>query len=200
MPPSILTLDDIENLKYSENYYKYGPKEEVDLKKIILPKKSKTVKVYPREEVLIIKSYDGGRRTYQPNIIRLVVGYLAAKGYLYKSFCRLNNSNKKQEIFANLYKISWQDYNDLFIKFCGFHKIETCEKKITTSSLYGVDLFKEYLDRGYDLYIIPPIVYDAYLDDLQELDFSSCYVNKHFDKVLSEYEGKGRVLIRNKNC
>lgn len=139
--------------------------------------------------------------SYQPNINTLVQGYFAAVIDLYDAFQRLNPSSKKSELFEKIYRFSWGDfYVNTLIKFCGFHKVETCEKKITTSSLDGVDLFRLYLERGWDLYIVPPIVYDAYLDDVAELEMHSYYVEKHFEKVLKEYEGKGRVLVRDINC
>lgn len=147
------------------------------------------------------KSMPEMKLSYQPNINTLVQGYFAAVIDVYDAFRRLNPSTKKRELLEKIYRFSWGDfYINTLIRFCGFHKVETCEKKITTSSLYGVELFKEYLRKGWDLYIVPPIVYDAYLDDITELEMHSYYVEKHFDKVLKEYEGKGRVLIRDINC
>lgn len=175
-------------------------KEPEEFKRIILPRKEVVVELKKREEDREIK-IDSAElvRSYQPNIVTLYVGYLNAKMYLYKSFVRLNDSKRKRELLKKVYNLSWRDYNDILIKFCGFHKLETCEKKITTSSLYGVDLFKEYLNLGYDLYIVPPLVYDTYLDDIAEMDFHSYYVDNHFEKVLNAYNGKGRVLVRGKN-
>ncbi len=109
----------------------------------------------------------------------------------------------KKENLDKIYGCSWdvwEKYVNTLIRFSGFHKVESSERKITTASLYGVELFKAYLEKGWDLYIVPPIVYDAYIDDVLELDFHSYYVEKHFDQVLSDYDGKGRVLVRDINC
>lgn len=65
--------------------------------------------------------------------------------------------------------------------------------------MYGIQEFKEYLNHGWSLYIIPKIVYDATLDDVHEMNFSSYFIDCHFDKELSNYEGKGKILIRGKN-
>lgn len=143
------------------------------------------------------------KTSYQPNINALIQGYFAAVIDVYESFRRLNVSNHKKEILEKIYGFSWDvwdKYMNTLIRFNGFHKVESCERKITTSTLYGVELFKAYLEKGWDLYIVPPIVYDAYLDNVAELDFQSYYVREHFDKVLKEYNGKGRVLVRDINC
>ena len=144
-------------------------------------------------------SFPALERSYQPNIIKLVVGHLAAEGDLFHSFQKVNTSHKKKEIIQKIYTFSNQDFSDVLVRYCGFHKVESCEKKITTSSLYGIQEFKEYLNHGWSLYIIPKIVYDATLDDVHEMNFSSYFIDCHFDKELSNYEGKGKILIRGKN-
>jgi hypothetical protein len=64
----------------------------------------------------------------------------------------------------------------------------------------GIKEFKLYLEKGWDLYIVPKIIYDKEKDDIFEMDFKSYFIDKYFDKELSEYNGKGRVLIRDMNC
>lgn len=86
------------------------------------------------------------------------------------------------------------------MRFCGFSKIERGEKKITTARLNGIQLFSQYLEKGFDLYIIPPVVYDKYLDDVSVCDMHSYMLEHYFEKKLKEYKGKGRVLIRDINC
>ena len=86
------------------------------------------------------------------------------------------------------------------MRFCVFSKIERSEKKITTARLNGIQLFKAYLDECFDLYIIPPVVYDKYLDDVNVWDMQSYFVQNYFENALKEYKGSGRVLIRDINC
>ncbi len=199
LPPFLLTGEQLYTIECYKNIME-NKKETEDFKTIILPKGKKIVEIKSSKEEPMIKINYDFKRSYQPNIVNLVVGYLNAKTCFYDSFRRLNNSNKKSELLKKIYSLSWKDYNDILIKFGGFHKIETGEKKITTSSLYGIDLFKNYLEKGWYLYIVPPIVYDAYLDDIAELDFHSYYVSNHFDKVLRENSEFRRILIKNVNC
>lgn len=144
-------------------------------------------------------SFPTPERSYQSNIIKLVVGHLAAEEDLFHSFQKVNASKRKKDIIQKIYTFSNQDFSDILVRYSGFHKVESCEKKITTSSLYGIEEFQNYLNQGWSLYIIPKIVYDDKLDDVQEMDFSSYFIDRHFDKVLSNYEGKGKILIRGKN-
>jgi hypothetical protein len=139
------------------------------------------------------------RRSYQKNLITLITGYYAAEGALNKSFTKLNDSNKKSELFKKINDLSYGYLEDILVRYSDFSKIESCEKKITTSSLYGIKEFKNYLDKGWDLYIIPKIIYDKE-NDIVEVNFDSYFIDKYIDKELNEYNGKGKVLIRGKNC
>ncbi len=137
-------------------------------------------------------------RSYQKNLITLIIGHLAAESSLYSSFSRINESCHKKEIIEKLQTLTANDISDVFVRFCGFHKIEsTIDHTITTSSLNGIVEFSEYLKKGWNLHIVPKIIYDKYNDELSQLDFNSYFVNKHLDKDLAKYEGKGKILIKN---
>jgi hypothetical protein len=140
------------------------------------------------------------RISYQPNLITLITGYYAAKTYFYKSFAKLNESDKKPELLEKILDLSQGCLEDILVRYSDFSKIETCEKKITTSSMNGIKEFKLYLEKGWDLYIVPKIIYDKENDEIFEMNFKSYFIDKYFDKELSEYNGKGRVLIRDVNC
>lgn len=138
-------------------------------------------------------------RSYQPNIIKLVTGYLDAKDTLYQSFMKLNDSKRKKDNINKIHDLANQDLRDVLVRYAGFHKIESCERKITTSSPYAIEQFQEYLEKGWDLYIVPKIVYDKTKDEVEEMNFEWYYLDKHFDKRLDQYHEKGKVLIRGKN-
>lgn len=199
---NIVLTEKLLNQKQFSNLVLNLPDRE--LKCLILKDKKIEIEIINQERERLIKlpkSLQEMKTSYQPNINTLVQGYLAAVIDVYKSFNRLNDSNHKKELLKKIKASCYGDfYINTLIRFCGFHKIETCEKKITTSSLYGVNLFKEYLKRGWNLHIIPPLVYDSYLDDITDMNMQSYFVRKHFEKVLNEYEGKGRVLVRDINC
>lgn len=136
-------------------------------------------------------------RSYQKNLITLIIGHLAAESSLYSSFSRINESSHKKEIIEKLQNLTANDIRDVFVRFCGFHKIESIiDKTITTSSLNGITEFSEYLKKGWNLHIVPKIIYDKYNDELSQLDFNSYFVNKHLDNELAKYEGNGKILIK----
>lgn len=142
-------------------------------------------------------NYPHPERIYQKNAITLVTGYLSAEAALANSLARLNKSKHKKEIIEKLFEITRREKSDILVRYSGFHKIESVLKNtITTSSLKGIENFKEYLDQGWNLHIIPGIVYDKTRDELTEVDFNSCYIQKHLDKEISNYTGKGKILIK----
>ena len=173
-----------------------------DLPTIITPEvmleaeRYKKVLQLPEEEMMNIpeKDYPHPERSYQRNLVNLIIGYYAAKESFYKSFARLNPSRHKKEIIE---EIALMDLDDIFVKFSGFHKISSVEDKtITTSDIKGIEIFSEYLNRGWNLDIIPGLVYDRFLDKLVEMDFKWEYVNRYLNDELNKYNGKGRVRIK----
>lgn len=134
--------------------------------------------------------------SYQKNIITVVVGYLSASDSLYQAYARLNKSKRIKDMVKKVGKLSNGDLADILVRFAGFSKVESQrERTITTSAIDGIDKFKEYLDRGWNLDIIPGIVYDQYRDDVDVANMDSLYVQRYLDKALIEYQGKGKVLI-----
>ena len=136
------------------------------------------------------------RKSYQKNIATLVIGHLAAKEALYKSFSRMNSSNYKQQL-ASYFSSHKIDLDEILVRYCGFHKISSViDKTITTSSLNAIDDLKLYLDKGWTIDIIPGIVYDREKDKLEDVNFNSYFVNNILNKSLNEYNGKGKILIK----
>ena len=136
------------------------------------------------------------RKSYQKNIATLVIGHLAAEDSLYRSFSRMNSSNYKQQLalYFSLNKIA---LDDVLVRYCGFHKISSVvDKTITTSSLNAVDDLKLYLDKGWTIDIIPGIVYDRVKDKVDDVNFNSYFVSDILNKSLNEYNGKGKILIK----
>lgn len=138
-------------------------------------------------------------RSYQKNLITLIIGHLAAETSLYASFARMNESRSKKALLEQLKYLTLNDIRDVLVRFSGFHKIESIvDNTITTSSLNGITEFHEYLEKGWNLHIIPGIVYDKSEDKLSKQNMNSYFVRKHLDKQLAQYEGKGRILIKDK--
>ena len=136
------------------------------------------------------------KKKLSKNLITLVIGIFAAETSLFQSFVRLNDSQRKSEIFEELMNMCNNYLPDILVRFCQFHKIESMlNKTITTSSINGINDFKEYLDRGWELHIIPGIVYDKEIDKISEVDFNSYYIENHIEKQLNKYDYKGKVKI-----
>lgn len=136
------------------------------------------------------------RKSYQKNISTLVIGHLAAEESLYRSFFRMNSSNYKQQLalYFSLNKIA---LDDVLVRYCGFHKISSVvDKTITTSSLNAIENLKLYLDKGWTIDIIPGIVYDRVKDKVEDVNFNSYFVSDILNKSLNEYNGKGKILIK----
>lgn len=151
---------------------------------------------YPYTIKQIVTPDSKDKVSYQKNMITLVTGYLSAQESLYKAYAKLNGSPKIKEHAYKIGKLCNGELSDILVRFAGFNKVESQRKNtICTSSLYGLRELKEYLDRGWDLDIIPGIVYDKYLDEVSDVDLSSIFIKKHLDSELENYHGKGKVLI-----
>ena len=136
------------------------------------------------------------RKSYQKNIATLVIGHLAAEDSLYRSFSRMNSSNYKQQL-ALYFSLNRIALDDVLVRYCGFHKISSVvDKTITTSSLNAIDELKLYLDKGWTIDIIPGIVYDRVKDKVDDVNFNSYFVSDILNKSLNEYNGKGKILIK----
>ena len=73
----------------------------------------------------------------------------------YFNYLKNNSNNYEEEID----KISKMDFPDFLVRCCGFHKVESqVNKTITTSLIDYEDAFSEYIDRGWMIEFIPPIV------------------------------------------
>ncbi len=141
--------------------------------------------------------YPNPERSYQKNLITLITGFLSAETALYSSFNRVNNSLSKRELLTQLRELSRNDIRDVLVRFSGFHKIESIvDKTITTSSLYAIRDFSNYLNAGWNLHIIPGIVYDETEDKLSVVDFNSYFIRKYLDQELANFEGTGKILIK----
>lgn len=149
------------------------------------------------EKIVSSNNYPQLERSYQKNLITLVVGHLVAENVLFQSFARMNFSRKKADLVYKLYNMTSGYLPDILVRYSGFNKVESVlERTITTSSLKGIEEFAEYLDKGWNLHLISGIVYDVELDELVEVDFNSYYVRKYLDNELSKYKGKGKILIK----
>lgn len=105
-------------------------------------------------------------RSYQKNIITLVLGHLYAKRDYYTSLLKVPDCNRKR-IFKEILTLVDYDIKEFLIRYCGFSIIDTCTPKtIITSRIRVYEDFYYYLINGWDINIIPPIVYDSSNDKI----------------------------------
>lgn len=59
--------------------------------------------------------------------------------------------------------------DDFLVRCCGFHKISSVlDKTITTSCINYEEEFKEYIEKGWHIDFIKPIVFNEYTKRLEE--------------------------------
>ena len=176
LPTEVLTVEKEKRIEFLENY-------------------RKNLKNMPVR--LAVHGY--GNRSYQRKIVNLYVGFLHAHEDLLKAFKKLNQSKRKEEIIKKIFDL--KTYDAILIQFCGFSKLASEEveskigKTIVTSLPYGIEEFQEYLENGFNLQIVPKLVYDKYLDDVTFVE-NSYILEKYYEKVLENYHGKGRIYIK----
>lgn len=108
--------------------------------------------------------------TRNRNVLKLLLGIVNAQACMYKSFEDLciKTNNPKEEL-ENLERITNDDIRDILVRFCGFHKVESIvDKTITTSLINYKETFKEYIDKGWTISFVPPIIIDEYDHTIKE--------------------------------
>ena len=113
-----------------------------------------------------------------------MVGIVMAHAYFYKFFEDIQKycSNPKEE-FDKLKKLTNSLISDICVRCCGFHKVESQLKKtITTSDINYKESFKEYMEKGWNIVFIPPIIIQRELGKISELDMESSFVKKYIKK------------------
>lgn len=148
-------------------------KKELNVYKKIISSKSLT-----RELVynyIHINCYD----LNDPLLFKLILGIVSSKIILLEKFIELEKESiNKVSNIEKIIKQSNDDINDILVRYCGFHKIESkVNKTITTSSL-NFENFSEYLDRDFVINVVPKILLDKEDDEL----YDSLLVERFLDK------------------
>ena len=117
-----------------------------------------------------------GRRTYNPKIVKYVVGIMSANAGLLTMFQYLRNySNDYVRDFEFLHDLG---FDSTLIQFCGFHKISSIvDKTITTSDVNWENDFKEYIENGWHIDFVKPILLNN--GKLEELNDEFLKVKKY---------------------
>ena len=97
------------------------------------------------------------KKSYNPQLVNLIIGIESAHAGIYNFFYRLRqySSNYEQDLIflKGLY------FNDMLVKCCGFHKVTSLPDKIITTSLINYEEeFREYIEKGWKIDFLPPII------------------------------------------
>jgi hypothetical protein len=113
-------------------------------------------------------------------LINNITGIISSKICLLEYFINIKNKYKYslKDIMNEIVLQSNDDINDVLVRLCGFHKIETIVDKIITTSSLDLNQFLNYLDNDFNIYIIPEIVIDHKSDEYKK----ELIINRFIDK------------------
>ncbi len=97
------------------------------------------------------------KRSYNPKLVNLIIGIESAHAGIYDFFYQLRQySNDYERDIKMLKKL---DLDEILVRCCGFHKVSSIlDKTITTSCINYEDEFREYIEKGWLIDFIPPII------------------------------------------
>ncbi len=109
------------------------------------------------------------KKTYNPKIVKLIVGIESAQAGLFSFFYYLKNNSC--EYYSDLDFVRQFILEDILIRCCGFHKISRVrDKTITTSCINYEKEFEEYIKRGWNIDFVTPIIFNSYTKRLEYSD------------------------------
>lgn len=133
----------------------------------------------------------------QESLIKIVVGHMAAASSFYSAFTKLNATQNPIESLKTLKEVTANDLDDILVRFCGFHKISYQDKKTITTTSYEIEsIFREYLNQGWNVELVPKIYYDKHDKEIKETNLDSGFITRYLDDKLEEYKGKGKIIVR----
>ena len=97
------------------------------------------------------------KKSYNPKLVNLIIGIESVHAGIYDFFYRLRqySSNYEQDLIF----LKGLDFNDMLIRCCGFHKVTSLPDKIITTSLINCEEeFREYIENGWKIDFLPPII------------------------------------------
>lgn len=127
-------------------------------------------------------------RIYDSKVIMVSVGMIELRQDLFRFFEKLElYTDSPKDNLKKVIEITKDNYLDILIRCCGVSKITYPPiKTIITSSLTARSDFKEYLDKGYNVCFIPPIIINREKRIVEELNMNSLMVNSYIkNEVIS---------------
>lgn len=144
-----------------------------------------------------IDYYHFNHRIYDPKITMISIGMIELRQDLFDLFERLElYTDSPKDNLRRIIEITNNNYLDVLIRCCGVSKITSSPyNSIVTSLLTAKDDFSEYLEKGYNVCFIPPIIINKKTRMVEELNMDSPIINKYIrNTVLCESDlEKGKV-------
>lgn len=136
-------------------------------------------------------------RIYDPKIIMISLGMIELRTDLFNFFERLElYTDSPKDSLRKVIEITNNKYLDVLIRCCGVSKIATFPyKTIITSLLTAKDDFREYLERGYNVCFIPPIIINKKTRMVEELNMNSPIISTYIEnQVITENDfARGKI-------
>ena len=107
------------------------------------------------------------KRSYNPRIIKLIVGIKSAQAGLFSFFYHLKKDSC--DYYNDLEFIKQFSLDEILVRCCGFHKISSIrDKTITTSCINYENEFKDYIRKGWTIDFVKPIILNPYSKRVEE--------------------------------
>lgn len=122
------------------------------------------------------------KRTYNPRIVKLIIGLQSAHAGLFSFFYNLKNNSCNY--YEDLNFVKQLNLDEILVRCCGFHKISSiCDKTITTSCINYEEEFEEYIRKGWTIDFVKPIILNPYTKRVEEYSDEFLLIKKmHFNK------------------
>ena len=140
------------------------------------------------------------RRMNQIVLTKLYKGYCDASIEFYKFFAS-NFSNNYMQRYNDIDNILgnvnvYDKLVEILVRCIGFHKVELHNvKNITTSSLYPVSDFYEYLINGFNVWVVPKIVNKDGFKEIDIINSIPISTYKAIERFEDENPDKGKIRI-----
>jgi len=137
-------------------------------------------------QTIILPSEKTGKdeqyKIFNPRIVNYIAGIYSGKAGLYSFFNYLknNSSNYYSELERIKNKIDNYEitFDEILVRCCGFHKVSSIvDKTITTSDVNWENDFKEYIENGWHIDFVKPILLNN--GKLEELNDEFLKVKKY---------------------
>lgn len=107
------------------------------------------------------------KKSYNPTLLKLMVGFKSAHAGLFAFFDDLKKNSS--DYYEDLELLKKMDIDEILVRCCRFHKVSSVrEKTITTSCINYEEEFVEYINRGWTIDFVKPIVLSPESKRLEE--------------------------------